>query len=262
MSVTAELIENYRYYRARRYAAFNALAKARDELVIGKRRYGACKPDVTYGRRNAAGEGFVENTEGNLRTVFADEVEGIRLNHTGWWCDEFQDRKLRGVVVRLSHGRCFPAYRESDNGGLMVDWSDCHLEDRSRIGGARGCLIEAARAADSFAEHAAEKEREYNEAWQTGSRWADLGETITDLRTTVMALTAHLRAIRHDPMPKTTPKVAVIMRESICGCLSRIRKCKKERAELRSNYVRQNAFGYPERTLIDAFNEGAGLGGV
>lgn len=242
--MNSELIENYRYHRARGNNALWSLGSARIDLEKGKRRYGAFNPTIVYSPRNKDGEGFVENAEGNLRTVFAEQVEGVRIDHTGWYTDEFQDRKMRGVVVRLSHGRCFPAYQNSDNGGLMVDWSD-----------RRDDAKDAARAADSFAEHAAEKEREYNEAWQAGSRWSDLRETIADLRTAVMALTAHLRAIRHDPMPT----VAAIIRESVCEKLARIRKFRKERAELRSNYAGQNAFGYPERTLIEAFNEGAGL---
>lgn len=94
-------------------------------------------------------------------TGYADEV-AARIGHKGWYCDQFQDRTLRGIVFQLParNGvtQYVPGYEESD-GWSVVLYLD-RLEEESR---------DAAYAADSLAERMAEQEREYNESWQAGS---------------------------------------------------------------------------------------------
>ena len=233
---TTEIIENYRYHRARNIpqpVAHWAIKMARADLakVPPKRRYGACSPLLAYGRRNAEGEGFVENARDTLRVVY-----------TGGYRDAYQDSKMRGVVVRLSHNRCFPGYEQNDDCGIIVDWSDCR--DNAR---------DAAHAADNLAERNAEREREYQTAWQAGSLYASRGEEISDLRKAAIALIAHLRSIRHDPMPT----VAAIIRENVCEKLARIRKFRVDRSKLIEGDFGDLCF-YPDARLRGAFNEGAG----
>lgn len=87
---------------------------------------------------------------GGLRWRWCDEVAGLR--HKGWYCDdEVQDYTMRGFVARLSHGR-----------GFIIGWSMgygmCAALDYSHV---YDTEHGAAYAADSMAEHAAERERDY-----------------------------------------------------------------------------------------------------
>lgn len=88
-----------------------------------------------------------------LRWKWCDEVEGVRINHTGWFCDDFQDQKIRGLVFHLPKSRGFLAgWSYGEHMAGEVDTSTIYESE---------CL--AARAADSLAERLAEAEREHNE---------------------------------------------------------------------------------------------------
>lgn len=88
-----------------------------------------------------------------LRWEYCDEVSGARIRHTGWYADEFQDTKIRGLVFRLPRSRGFLAGWTM--GESMASGMDCDIYETE---------LEAARAADSLAESVANKEREYQEA--------------------------------------------------------------------------------------------------
>jgi len=84
-----------------------------------------------------------------LRWQWCDQVLP-RLAHTGWFCDEHQDSKIRGLVLTLPRSR-----------GFLAGWSmgesfaselDCYVYETAE---------DAARAADSMAERAAENQREF-----------------------------------------------------------------------------------------------------
>jgi len=100
-----------------------------------------------------------------------DAHDIVRLNHTGWFTDAFQDSKYTGHVWQLPArgGVCqyVAGYHESEGSGYNV--LDC----------TRGAVPlfdskeEAARAADGLAERMAEREREYQEGWQEARQLAD-----------------------------------------------------------------------------------------
>ncbi len=84
------------------------------------------------------------------RWVWADKVEDARIPHTGWWVDEANDEKVRGIVFLLPHGRCLAGYSFGEH---MVTYADLDsIYDSAE---------DAAQAADSLAERAAEVEQEY-----------------------------------------------------------------------------------------------------
>lgn len=90
-----------------------------------------------------------------LRWRWCDEVPDVRIEHTGWWTDDDGcGDTMRGFVARLPHGR-----------GFVIGWrmgrGMCCDLDYSRIW---DCERDAAHAADSMAEHAAEAERDYQRA--------------------------------------------------------------------------------------------------
>lgn len=90
-----------------------------------------------------------------LRWSYCDEVSGARIHHTGWFADSYQDTKIRGLVFRLPKSRGFLAGWTM--GERMASSMDCDIYETE---------LEAARAADSMAENAAEREREYQEKWE------------------------------------------------------------------------------------------------
>lgn len=106
------------------------------------------------------GRGFyLSETSGmgfNLRWQWADDIDSS-IEHTGWWCDDYQDQKIRGIVFSLAHGR-----------GWLAGWSMgegmCGEIEYYIYADAES----AALAADSIAESMAEKEREYREESEEG----------------------------------------------------------------------------------------------
>lgn len=101
------------------------------------------------------GKGFYLDSDGTpgLRWTWADDVQGSRIRHTGWFTDETADSTIRGVVFRLPKGRGFLAGWSM--GESMASAVECEIfEDE----------IDCARAADGLAESLAEREREYQAA--------------------------------------------------------------------------------------------------
>lgn len=89
------------------------------------------------------------------RITYADEVEGVRIGHTGWFCDSHQDEKARGIVCALTHGRFLAGYLTEDAGMSYLPTGTLH-----------DSAEDAARDADEQARIYAENEREYDEAYQ------------------------------------------------------------------------------------------------
>lgn len=79
-----------------------------------------------------------------LRWKWADDI--ARIDHRGWYCDEYQDQTMRGIVLRLPRGRGFLAGWSMGVG--MLSSIDHHIWDDER---------DAAHAADDAARYAAEE---------------------------------------------------------------------------------------------------------
>jgi hypothetical protein len=96
-----------------------------------------------------AGMGFYLDSDGQpfTRWAWCDDI--VSLRHTGWFCDEYQDQKIRGIVVRLPHGRFLAGWSMGRNMASSID-ADVYT-----------CERDAAYAADGLAETAADHEKEY-----------------------------------------------------------------------------------------------------
>lgn len=101
-----------------------------------------------------------------LRIALAGDV--VRLEHTGWYCDQFQDQTMCGIVARLPRSRGFLA------GWTMGVGMCCSFDGR-----VHETIEEAARAADEEARIGAEREREHQEEQDAEIRAV---EALTDLR--------------------------------------------------------------------------------
>ena len=89
----------------------------------------------------------------SLRWEWCDEVDGTRIQHTGWFTDEYGDGdRIRGIVMRLPRGRGFLAGWSM--GKCMASEIDYTIWDDA---------VDAARDADRMAERAAEDQREYEQ---------------------------------------------------------------------------------------------------
>lgn len=90
-----------------------------------------------------------------LRWSYCDEVDGARIDHKGWFTDDFCAEAVRGIVFRLPHGK-----------GFLAAWS----LGESMIGEVEYYIYEdevtAAYAANKEAESQAELAREQYEASQ------------------------------------------------------------------------------------------------
>jgi hypothetical protein len=97
------------------------------------------------------GRGFYLSDAGQpfTRWEWCDNIDGARINHTGWWADEHCDSKIRGIVVRLPHGRFMAGWSMGEGMASSLD-PDIYPD-----------AVAAAYAADSIAENAADREREY-----------------------------------------------------------------------------------------------------
>jgi hypothetical protein len=125
----------------------------RARLDRAKTRYAG---DYSHAPTPNSGKGcgfYLESGDGSpmrLRWQWCDNV-CTSIRHTGWFTDEFGDgEKIRGLVFRLPRSRGFLAGWSMGEG--MASEVDATVYDDERS---------AAFAADSMAENAAEREREY-----------------------------------------------------------------------------------------------------
>lgn len=195
---------------------------------------------------NAGGAFFYLDSDfaPGLRWQWADDVDGASIGHTGWWTDPYGDGdSIRGIVLRLPRGRGFLA------GWSMGESMASELETATVYDDETG----AANAADSLAESVAEREREYQSAWQAGSKWAALGGEVQDARRAALAI------LRDRKSAKGSATLCEVIRQRVDGLLEEIRDAREKRAALADGDGGEYLSFWPgEERLRAAFNEGAG----
>jgi hypothetical protein len=265
----AELLRLYKYTRRGNWAR-PALEFAKARLARGEKEYSNEWPwqrgagNVTRQAKDWPGDNYawIENTESaGLRFVsYADEIcQSIR--HKGWYTDEFQDEVLRGAVwqlpARRGVARYIAGYADPCNKGAayvdldIVSETDKPIPTRLRsshhtvfdkMDGNELAKEQAARNADSLTERIAEREREYNEAWQAGSQWSDLGDEIAKEREFTLALLVESRPERHAKRETATPHICEAIRATVRCAVAHIAEMRKERAELFDTYGDHDGF--------------------
>jgi hypothetical protein len=125
--------------------------------------YHAPKPDEA-----GNGMSFYLDSDGQpfARWSWCDEVDGANIDHTGWFCDEYHDSKIRGIVVRLSRGRFLAGWSMGKRMASYVDGSEVFTDE-----------ADCAHRANDLAETAADNEREYQEKYQAAQDLSDANET-------------------------------------------------------------------------------------
>ena len=136
-----------------RYVATLPRGTMAERLKHAKNR--VCGPYYHAPKTGNTGQSFYLDSDfmPGLRWNYADEVNSD-IRHTGWFTDEYGDfDKIRGIVFRLPKNRGFLA------GWTMgVGMASCVDYDIFQD------IEECAECADSMAENAAEREREYQES--------------------------------------------------------------------------------------------------
>lgn len=281
-TVDTLLVQAYRWHRCwhiRPMAATEALIAARVDVAKGKRRYpNTGKP---YGavcwQPGKPGIGFVHSLDGaGMRLVgrVAVECDGRRgiwddSGKTGWLTDPYgdvdtghcwgevyqlpaRDGKARFVAGYVMGG-CSDDLPTVDLGTIYESADATEAREES-------AAQDAARAADHMAQRAAEKERDYQTAWQAGSYYSDTLEELATLRKSVLATLRDIKGActRLSDLPDT---VKARLRASIESDLETRADLQNRLASLaegdgadRADYL---SF-YPDAEAKAAFNEGAG----
>lgn len=190
---------------------------------------------------------YVENLSGLRFEGYSDKINPF-IRHEGWFIDEFQFATYRGAVWRLPN-----------NQGFLIGYRalEGRKDDTGRSGLPHDGIIDpipfhgdpedAARLADGIAERDAERDREYNEAWQAGSRYAAMGESLQTLRRNTIRLIREIRDASAVPFP---PAICATLRRAVSQAWTEHVRLVRERAELREQFARWQ---------VEAFKEGAGL---
>lgn len=267
----SDILNAYKFQRSdnRNRPATLALRMARDDIAAGRKRYGAKDAAVAVAPWKV-GSTEVRTLEGynalGLRFVgWCDELAPRLVEHRGWFTrsDDFGE-VARGAVFLLpgkdGRARAVPGFVECENGKPINDetatiaLSSIHdIEPDSYSPDYHDAII----AADRLAERYAEDAREYDTAWQAGSRHADNMEQIAKARAEARKVAAAAR-----DNVKNNPVICATLRDKVRELREHIRELCDENEKLRDgDFSRRDyslQFWTGDARLRAAFNDGAG----
>lgn len=154
-------------------------------------------------------------------TVEGDAHDILKLDHTGWYTDNFQYETVKGAVVSLPGPRGIDGTRRRRYYPAIYsdtfDVATVYIDDGEEGDDAER---EAARSADHYAERYAEDSREYEAKEQAEQQIDEAREAIKAARAKIRALIREIKAAGREFSP------------AICEALkSQIERLLKERAE-------------------------------
>lgn len=230
------------------------------------------RPYVGTWQPSDPGHFYIESPETYLRNV--RDVHSLSRyeggpDHNGWITDPYGDTSrdgsglVWGVIAQLSgRGRkCrFVAgyqFGGTDNGPTF-DFSRIYESDGED---SKSAIEEAARAADSMAEHKAEQEREYQTAWAAGNVWREKGDEMSDLRKEALSVLSERRELKKDPSfsPDRYAALCGLVKSRVESILETLSDLKAERDRLRDGDFPDLYFWPGDSRLQAAFCDAAGL---
>ena len=238
-------------------------------------------PGKPYASYNAdSGLTYIEMPESygfrHVGNVAADTPRGEiwdKSEHTGWYTDPYNDTftdgdgLCRGVVYQLpalrGHARFVAGYQfGGTDAGPTLDLRNIFeadsVDDNCSYGGApdNPAARDAARSADSMAQNAAEKTRNYQTAWELGRIYSEAKEEAQEARAAALVLLAERRAVKKSAA--SYPTICEAIRASVSGYL---RSIQAARETMRNAADGDNAASgfcvYMSQELQSAFCEGA-----
>ena len=169
---------------------------------------------------------------------FAHADECARLNHRGWFADDYQEETIRGTVTVMRLGKwayivAGVTYSNSDCAALY--WDSIEKMPAREAWDERGDKTDAleqamrdiAHQADSIAERNAEKDREAWQKDQAEQAIEGLREDIATARTTIRTLAKEIKA--HGTF---TPAVCTALSASIRKEWAQVQKWRKRIQDL------------------------------
>ncbi|TPN04494.1 hypothetical protein [Mesorhizobium sp. B2-1-2] len=257
-----------------------ALAAGDTKTASRFRRYPRTSYPAVCWQPGKPGIAFVQDIDGaGLRHVGNVEAESHGGRNTwsnrdscGWYSDNDQSETIFGVVYQLpgrdGKARFVAGYASAGDcdGAPTLDFGtiysenmrgDFYNESAQDLEAAR----DAARAADSMAQRAAEDEREYQAAWQAGSQFAGLAEIVADNRKAALELLAERRKAATAGNGVTFQAICGAIRDKVESCLAEIAEARAERKKLKAgDFISEwlPGFSTHDKRLKSAFNEGAG----
>lgn len=192
---------------------------------------------------------WYQHTDGNIHTDALDSFGGylgdvydvMKSNPyvyrndypAGYYTDQWCDNTLIGFVSVLKtrkYNLYIPGIRHSEYDCITLYLNDAEKVEKCADTDANDrAKYKAARTADGIAETQAEKEREYNEAYENGRMFAEKGAEIKDIKKDFLAIRREYKKARH---LGEFPSLCSALREKLLSMLRDIRKLKKEREEL------------------------------
>jgi hypothetical protein len=245
--MNSELIAAYKYHRNRNFLAHHALARARADILAGTRRFtgqfawknkfNINQPHATYGHKLLR---WIETPSELWRfTGTAYDIargEGYGRDYPrGWYTrhDDY-DETTSGVVYQLPARNGVPqyiaGYSDPNDNGADLSFDET-FEDK----------MEAARAANRLAELMAEESRAYDEAWQAGNRFADLGREVQELRRDLLATIREAKQAAKT-LRGTFPALCETIQASIQETLTEIRNLRGKRIGLQATFGQHDGF--------------------
>lgn len=281
-----KLRDRYRYWRLLGYRASEAHRRAGEDFRAGKARYPGDGRSYATPRDGESSVRWISNPASfglrEVGTATAEPRDGPwhrprpNWQFTGWFTDPHGDHSDRdgtglcwGIVYQLPArgGRsCYVA------GYVMGGCSEnTPTVDFGRIfegepGGSHGSgrdddgAREALRAANDMAEKMAEREREYQSAWQAGAYWQSLAGEIAAERKNALAILRERRAVKADP--DAFPTLCATIRGRVQTAVAMIAGARaKQRRLARGDGTNSDdwalSFCLNDARLREAFNEGA-----
>jgi hypothetical protein len=218
-------------------------------LPPAMRQRGDVRTARAMGRGNGARFRLHDSADGTLRHVC--DADSIWRDASNWYDnpygESFRDGTglVCGVVAQLRgrNGRAVYVagfrFKGNDDNGTF-DLAELFTADGRDESDAEAAATEAARAADSLAETAAELEREYQEteaaraaAFDAGEQWAAAAVTIAEARGAIRRLLADRRKARAAGLAEL-PAICRAIKDSVAGFLSDIAEARELREELAS----------------------------
>ncbi len=174
---------------------------------------------------------WVENVGKGLRFVDrADKI--VRIDHTGWYVDNWQDETVHGEVWQLPARNGEPQYVPSVNDPWNNDSSS--IDFYSVTSNKEDC----ARTADQMAKNWAEREREYQAKQDAENRLEEIAAEIKETYQNFRRITREIRA--NCDAVKGVAVVRELVKEKWQRTKGTIQKLKRE-----AKRIEENGMEYP-----------------
>ena len=164
---------------------------------------------------------FESDFSPGLRWTWCDEVEGTRIDHKGWYCDDSQSEVMRGFVMRLPNEKGFLAGCTIGEGCVAYLDLEPHSSER-----------EAAHVADRMAESIADEWKREEEKENASQRVEECRERIAEIKVEIKAALVERKQVKG----LNTPTLCGMLTHAVHSLIKERKSLKKEILALEQTY--------------------------